>query len=149
MKKTEKEAPKVFLPKKIAWISIIALVYLDAVLDLIAGKGMGNPLWVPFVDAFGKYVVLLLPIFLLLIFYILIKILARIVQKVDKTPFSEEILLTALVVVYSLFDVWLVSVGFLGFNLIRNFRWTIPFLIVGGLAYALWAQKRVKKRGEK
>ena len=136
---------KPFLSKKLAWSFIIILVYIDAILDIIIGKGMGNPLWVVFVERFGTYSVLILAIPVLALFYFFIKILAKIVVKVDKLPYAEEILLTALVVVYSLFDIWLVSVNFFGFRLIQNFRYTIPFLIVGGLAYALWAEYKVKR----
>ena len=63
------------------------------------------------------------------------KISARIVVKIDKTKNAEEILLTSLVVVYALFDLWLIAVDFFNFSLISNFRYTIPFLIAAGLGY--------------
>ena len=135
---------KPFLSKKLSWIFIILLVYIDAVLDIIAGKGMGNPMWIPFVEKFGSYIVLILAIPVLALFYFFIRILTKIVVRIDKLPYAEEILTTTLVVVYLLFDIWLVSTGFLGFSLIRNFRYTIPFLIIGGLIYALWAEHKVK-----
>jgi len=136
---------RVFLSKKAAWILIAILVYIDAILDIIRGRE-GNPLWIPFVERFGIYVVLFLAPFVILLFYFVLKILAKAVAKVDKTPNSEEILATALVIVYALFDLWIISVDFFGFRLIRNFRYTIPFLIAGGLIYALWAQRKVKKK---
>jgi len=136
---------RVFLSKKAAWILIAILVYIDAILDIIRGRE-GNPLWIPFVEKFGIYVVLFLAPFVVLLFYFALKVFARLVAKVDKTPFAEEILLTALVVVYALFDLWIISVDFLDFRMIKNFRYTIPFLIAGGLIYALWAQSKVKKK---
>ena len=139
---------KVFLSKKISVILLIILVYIDALLDIIRGKE-GNPLWIPFVDNFGIYIVLILAPFVILLFYLFIKCLAKIVVKVDKTPFAEEILLTALVVIYGFFDLWLISVDFFGFKLIKNFYYTIPFLIIIGLIYALWAEWMVKKRKKK
>ncbi len=137
---------RVFLPKKAGWILVVVLVYIDAILDIIRGKE-GNPLWAPFVEKFGIYIVLLLAPFVILLFYFALKIVAKIVAKVDKTPHAEEILVTALVVVYALFDLWLISVDFFGFGLIKNFRHTIPFLIAGGLIYALWAERAVKRKG--
>jgi len=135
---------KPFLSRKISWICLIFLVYIDAVLDVIRGKE-GNPLWIPFVEKFGIYVVLILALFVLLLFYFAVKIISKIVFKIDKTPYAEEILLTALVIVYALFDLWIISVDFFGFGLIRSFYYTIPFLIIGGLIYALWAEKIVKR----
>ena len=135
---------KLFLSKKTAWVFIIALVYIDAFLDIIRGKE-GNPLWIPFVEKFGIYIVLILALAVLILFYFFVKISARIVVKIDKTKNAEEILLTSLVVVYALFDLWLIAVDFFNFSLISNFRYTIPFLIAAGLGYALWAERKNKK----
>ncbi len=137
---------RVFLSKKTGWILAVILVYIDAVLGIIRGRE-GNPLWIPFVERFGIYIVLLLAPFVVLLFYFALKILARIVTATDKTPFAEEILLTSLVIIYALFDLWLVSADFFGFALIRSFRSTIPFLIAIGLVYALWAEWKVKRKG--
>ena len=136
---------KAFLSRKTAWVLIIILVYIDAILDIVRGKE-GNPLWTPFVQNFGIYIVLLLAIPVLILFYILIKILTKIILKIDKTPPIEEILLTTLVIIYGVFDLWLISVDFLNFSLIKNFRYTIPFLIIAGLIYALWAEQKVKRK---
>jgi len=136
---------KPFLSKKISWIFLIVLVYIDAILDIIRGKE-GNPLWIPFVEKFGMNIVLILAIFVILLFYFAVKIISPIVTKIDKTPYAEEILLTAFVIVYGLFDLWAILVDFFGFELIKNFRYTIPFLIIGGLIYALWAERIVKKK---
>ena len=136
---------KAFLSRKTAWVLIIILVYIDAILDIVRGKE-GNPLWTPFVQNFGIYIVLFLAIPVLILFYILIKILTKIILKIDKTPHIEEILLTTLVIIYGVFDLWLISVDFLNFSLIKNFRYTIPFLIIAGLIYALWAEQKVKRK---
>ncbi|MGC9049238.1 MAG: hypothetical protein ACP5IX_03430, partial [Patescibacteria group bacterium] len=66
------------------------------------------------------------------------------VQKTDKTPRSEELVLTILVVVYGVFDVWLITVDFFGFSLITNYRLMIIPLTIIGLLYGLWAQKKLK-----
>jgi hypothetical protein len=137
---------KVFLSKKAAWILIAILVYIDAILDLIMGKGQANPLWIPVIARFGSYSVLFLAPIVIILIYFCIKIISPIVAKIDKTPFAEEILITTFAVVYGLFDLWLISVDFFGFSLIRNYRYTIPFLIVGGLIYSLWAERKVKRK---
>lgn len=137
---------RVFLSKKAAWILIAILVYIDAILDLIIGKGQGNPLWVPVIARFGSYSVLFLAPLVIILIYFCVKIIAPIVAKIDKTPFAEEILLTTFAVVYGLFDLWLISVDFLGFRMIRNFRYTIPFLIIAGLIYSSWAERKVKRK---
>ncbi|MEK6935219.1 MAG: hypothetical protein AABW67_00365 [Nanoarchaeota archaeon] len=136
---------KPFLSKKNSWIFIIILVYIDAILDIIRGKE-GNPLWIPVVEKFGIYIVLILAIFVIVLFYFAVKILTKIITKIDKTPYAEEILLTTFVIVYFLFDLWIIAVDFFSFKLIKNFYYTIPFLIIGGLIYALWAQKKVGKK---
>ena len=135
---------RVFLSKKAGWILVAILVYIDALLDVIRGRE-GNPLWIPFVERFGIYVVLFLAPFIVLLFYFAIKILAKIAAATDKTPFTEEILLTSLVIIYALFDLWLVSADFFSFSLIRGFRHTIPYLTAAGLIYALWAEWKVKR----
>lgn len=135
--------PRIFLSKKAGWLFLIILVYIDAILDIIRGKE-GNPLWIPFTERFGINIVLFLAPFVILLFYFVLKVLAKIVFRIDKTPFAEEILLTTLVIVYALFDLWLISADFFNFRLIRSFYQTIPFLILVGLIYALWAERKVK-----
>ncbi len=135
---------KPYLPKTWGWAIFTALLFIDAFIDVVRGVE-GNPLWIPIVNAIGiNFVPLLVPLILPL-YYAAVKFLGAVVGRVDKTPHAEEIILTALVVVYALFDAWLVASGFLGFRLIRNFYQTMPFLIIAGLAYALWAQYNVKK----
>lgn len=135
---------KVFLSKRVGWIVLAALVFMDAFLDIIRGYE-GNPLWIPVVNIIGINAVPFLVPFVLVSFYLAIKALAWVVRRIDKLPHAEEILLTAFVLVYATFDIWLISV-FFGFSLIRSFYHTIPLLIAVGLGYALWAEYAVKKK---
>ena len=132
------------LSKKVGWILLAGLVLIDATLDVIRGVE-GNPLWIPIVNIIGINNVPFLVPFVLLLFYIAIKALGWLVEKIDKTPNSEELVLTALVIVYAVFDIWAISVDFLGFRFIPNFRYMILPLTIIGLGYALWAQKKLKK----
>jgi len=122
---------------------LVALIFIDAFLDIIKWGGVGSPFWKSIADIFGiKMVPLLAPV-VLVIFYFAVKALGRLVQKTDKTPRSEELILTILVVVYGVFDVWLIA-RILGFNLITNYRLMIVPLTIIGLVYGLWAQKKLK-----
>ncbi len=133
------------LSKRSGWIVLAILVLIDAFLDVIRGVE-GNPLWMPIVNVIGiKNVPFLVP-FVLLLFYLAVKVLSWLVEKIDKTPRSEELVLTALVIVYAAFDIWAISVDFLGFGLIPNFRYMIIPLTIIGIGYALWAQKRLGKK---
>ncbi len=135
---------KPVLSKKSGWLILAILVFLDSVLDVIRGVE-GNPLWKPVVDAIGiKNVPFLVP-FVLLLFYLVVKLLGWLVEKIDKTPDSEELVLTALVVAYAVFDMWAIFVDFLGFRLIPDFKYMIIPMIILALGYALWAQKKLKK----
>ena len=135
----------VYLTKKQGWIAFTALVFIDSFLTVMRGVE-GNPLWIPIVNAIGITLVPLLVPLILPLYYVAVKVLGRIVERVDKTPHAEEIILTALVVVYAVFDLWLIAVGFFGFRIIRSFYQTVPFLTIAGLAYALWAQYKIKKQ---
>ncbi|MBI4448371.1 hypothetical protein HY643_05310 [Candidatus Woesearchaeota archaeon] len=133
------------LPKKIGWIILAILVFIDSFLDVIRGVE-GNPLWTPIINIIGiKNAPFLVP-FVLSLFYLAVKALGWIVEKIDKTPRSEELILTALVIVYAIFDIWAISVDFLGFSLIPNFRYMIIPMTIIGLGYALWAQKKLGKK---
>lgn len=135
---------KPVLSKKSGWVILALLVFLDSFLDVIRGVE-GNPLWKPVVNAIGiKNAPFLVPLVLLL-FYLVVKVLGWLVEKTDKTPNSEELVLTALVIAYAVFDIWAISVDFLGFRLIPNFRYMIIPMIILALGYALWAQKKLKK----
>ena len=134
---------KPVLSKSTGWILLTALVFIDALLDVVISGGVGSPFWKPIADIFGiKMVPLLAPV-VLVIFYFAVKTLGWLVQKTDKTPRSEELILTTLVVIYGVFDVWLIA-QILGFNLITNYRLMIIPLTIIGLVYGLWAQKKLK-----
>jgi len=134
---------KPVLSKSTGWILLTALVFIDALLDVVISGGVGSPFWKPIADIFGiKMVPLLAPV-VLVIFYFAVKTLGWLVQKTDKTPRSEELILTTLVVIYGVFDVWLIA-RILGFNLITNYRLMIIPLTIIGLVYGLWAQKKLK-----
>lgn len=132
------------MSKKTGWIALAVLVFFDAFLDVMRGVE-GNPLWIPVVDAIGINNVPFLVPFVLVLLYLVVKALSLLVEKIDKTPKSEELVLTALVIVYLVFDLWAVSVDFFGFKLIPNFRYMIIPLIIIGLGYGLWAQKKLGK----
>lgn len=131
---------KPILSKKAGWIIITILVFIDAFLDVIRGVE-GNPLWKPAVEIIGINNVPFLVPFVLLLFYLVVKGAGWLVEKTDKTQNSEELVLTGLVIAYAIFDIWVVSVDFLGFRLITNFRYMIIPMILIVLGYALWAQK--------
>ncbi|OHA19451.1 MAG: hypothetical protein A3C08_01190 [Candidatus Taylorbacteria bacterium RIFCSPHIGHO2_02_FULL_47_18] len=134
---------KPVLSKPVGWILLAILVFSDAFLDVIRGAE-GNPLWKPIIDIIGiKMVPLLVPVVLVLL-YLAVKILGWIVQKTDKTPKSEELILTVLVVVYGVFDIWLIAVDFFGFTVITDYRLMIIPLTIVGMIYGLWAQKKLK-----
>lgn len=134
---------KPVLSKRNGWIILIVLVFIDAFLDLITGA-RGSLFWNPIARFFG---IKLVPFFapaVLIIFYFVIKILGWLVWKTDKTPKSEELILTTLVVVYGVFDIWLMAVDFFGSLFITNYRLLVIPLTIIGLLYGLWAQKKLK-----
>lgn len=139
---------KPVLSKRIGWVLLTVLVFLDAFLDLITGA-KGSPLWNPIAHFFGIKLVPLLAPLVLAIFYLAVKIFGWIVQQTDKTPKSEELILTTLIIVYGVFDVWLIAVKFFDFNLITNYRLMIIPLTVVGMLYGLWAQKKLKVAEER
>ena len=133
------------LSKGIGWSLLAGLILIDAFLDVIRGVE-GNPLWIPIVNMIGIKNVPFLAPFVLALFYGVVKALGWIVEKADKTPKSEELVLTSLVIAYGLFDVWALSVDFFGFGLIPNFRYMIIPMTIAALGYALWAQKKLRKK---
>ena len=139
---------KVVLSKKAGWIILAILVILDAFLDLIftGGAGLQSPIW----KSISNFLKINNPLFLtplvLIIFYFGIKGGAWLARKVDKVSIkSEELVLTALVLVYGLFDLWLILVYFFNFSLFKSHYYLIPILIVIALIYSLWAEKKLKK----
>lgn len=81
----------------------------------------------------------------LIIFYLVVKGTTWLVIKVDKTPMAEELILTTLVLAYFVFDLWVISVDFLGFRLIKNHYYLTPVLVIIVLIYSLWAEHSLKK----
>lgn len=137
-----------FLPKKVAWSIFLLLLYFDLGLTWVVGGGHkeGNLLWQPLVVKYGFGLVSLLVPVLFLLFIAGIKIVAWVVTKVDRTPNSEEILSTTLVIVYATYDFYLFFLlprfGYLG---TKTHRILIPVLIIPGIIYALSAQYLTKK----
>ena len=141
-----KESGRV-LSKTYGWIILVALVLLDAILDIIFAKGSGvqSGIWKPISNLSGINNPLFLTPIVLVLFYLLVKGGAWLTKKTDKIGFyAEELVLTTLVIVYGVFDLWLISVYLLNFTLIKNHYYLIPILIVIGIAYSWWAEKKLK-----
>jgi len=141
--------PKVVLSKTLGWIILIALVFLDALLDVIFahGSGLESPVWKPIANLLGVSNPLFLTPLVLVVFYFVVKIGALLTRKSDKIEVkSEELVLTTLVIVYGVFVLWLILVYLLNFTLIKNQFYLIPILIVIGIAYSWWAEKRLKNK---
>jgi hypothetical protein len=138
---------KPVLAKRSGWILLTILVFLDAFFDLITGA-TGSPFWNPIAHFFGIKLVPLLAPLVLVIFYLAVKTFGWVVQKIDKTPSSEELILTTLVILYSIFDIWLIAVKFFNFNSLTNYRFMIIPLTIIGLLYGLWAQQKLKTAEE-
>jgi hypothetical protein len=128
--------------KRIGLILLTGLVFFDAFLDWITGA-RGTPFWNPVAKFFGIKTPLLAPLVVIIIFFA-VKLVGWFVQKTDKTPKSEELVLTTFIVVYGFFDIWLIAVNFLNFTLIRDHRLLIIPLIIIGWLYSSWAQKKLK-----
>ncbi len=135
---------KVVLSKKVGWIILTVLLFADAFLDVKRGAE-GNPVWQPIVNLIGiNYVPFLVP-FVLLFFYFVVKGGAWLSRKIDKIPIkSEELVLTALVLAYAVFDLWVILVDFFDFRLIKSHYHLTPILVIVVLIYSLWAEKKLK-----
>ena len=141
-----KESRRV-LSKTSGWIILVALVLLDAILDIIFAKGSGvqSGIWKPISNLLGINNPLFLTPIVLVLFYLLVKGGAWLTKKTDKIDFyAEELVLTTLVIVYCVFDLWLILVYLFNFALIKNHYYLIPILIVIGIAYSWWAEKKLK-----
>ena len=139
---------KAVLSKTLGWIILIILVVLDAFLDVIfaGGKGLESNVLRPISNLLGINNPLFLTPLVLVIFYFLIKGGAWLTKKVDKIPAqAEELVLTTLVIVYGVFDLWLISVYFFNFRLFKSHFYLIPVLILIGIAYSWWAEKKLKE----
>ena len=115
--------------------------------DLVMRGVEGNPVWQPIVNIIGiNYVPFLVP-FVLLLFYFVVKGGAWLSRKVDKIPTkSEELALTSLVLAYFVFDLWVISVDFFDFRLIKSHYHLTPVLVIVVLIYSLWAEYYLKKQ---
>ena len=139
---------KPVLSKTWGWIILIILVLLDASLDVIftEGKGLENNILLPIANLLGVNNPLFLTPLVLVLFYFVVKIGAWLIRKTDKIEIkTEELTLTTLVIVYGIFDLWLISVYFFNFTLFRSHYYLIPILIAIGIAYSWWAEKKLKK----
>ena len=136
------------LSKTYGWIILVALVLLDAILDIIFAKGSGvqSGIWKPIANLLGVTNPLFLTPIVLIIFYLVVKGGAWLTKKADKIDFyAEELVLTTLVIVYGVFVLWLISVYLFNFTLIKNQFYLIPILIVIGIVYSWWAEKKLKR----
>jgi len=146
--KKENKKPKVILSKLWAWIILVILAVLDASLDMIFAnsQGLQSSFWKPIADFFGiQSAILGVPI-LLIIFFVAVKIGALLEKKIEKVQYAEELVLTTLVILYGLFDLWLISIYFFNFTLFKSHFYLIPIFIIIGIAYSWWAEKKLKRK---
>ena len=137
--------PSIALSKRNGLITLGILLLIDTIFDVLRGT-QGNPLFKSIENAFGIWIFPLLVPIALVFFYIAVKLLGQLVEKIDRTPYSEEILLMALVIIFVVHDIWVFSVDYMGFRLIRSYYQMIPIYIAVGMAYALWAQHIMKNK---
>ena len=135
------------LPRPAGWIFLALLVVVDAALDVAFAHGYGleSPVWKPLSSALGISNPLLLTPLVIVVLLVVAKGLAGLVGRIDKTPRAEELMLTILVVVYAVFDLWLLSVYLLGFTALES-RHLIPILIIIGVGYGWWAENKLKAK---
>lgn len=138
---------KAVLSKTWGWVILIMLVILDAFLDVIfAGSGgLEGSIWRPAATLLGVNNPLFLTPIVLILFYFVVKGGAWLVKKTDKIPIkAEELALTTLVVVYGIFDLWLILVYLFNFRLFSSHFYLIPVLIIAGIAYSWWAENKLE-----
>lgn len=139
---------KVVLSKQVGWIILALLVVLDAVLDVIfvGGRGLESNILFPVANLLGIRNPLFLTPVVLVIFYFAVKAGAWLAEKVDKVKYkAEELTLTTLVIVYAVFDLWLVLVYLFHFSLFKSHYHLIPVLVVIGIGYSWWAERKLRK----
>lgn len=144
--KKEIKKPRLVLSKPWAWVILVILAVLDALLDMIFSnsQGLQSFFWKPIADFFGiRYAILGVPI-LLIVFFVAVKIGAFLEKKIERISYAEELVLTTLVIVYGLFDLWSISVYLFNFRLFKNHFYLIPVLIIIGITYSWWAEKKLK-----
>ena len=139
---------KPVLSKIWGWIILIALVLLDAILDIIFAKGSGvqSGIWKPITNLLGINNPILLTPIVFVLFYFVVKGGAWLAKKIDKVTIkAEELVLTTLVIIYGIFDIWLISFYLFDFRLFKSHYYLIPILILVGIIYEWWAEKKLKK----
>ncbi len=137
---------KLALSKKIGWPILIFLVFLDAFITFIRGGRESNPLWKPLVNQFGPNTLWFLAILVLVLFYFAVKYLGIYVNKYEKYPQGEEIILTNFVIAFTTYDLYILfALPYVGFLGTRSHYAIIPILIVPILIYNLWIEYRKKK----
>ena len=137
---------KPVLPKLWAWIILVILALLDSSMDMLFtnSRGLQGFLWKPVADFFGiQYAIMGVP-FILVAFFIVVKFGTFLERKIEKIHYAEELVLTALVLAYGIFDLWSFSVYVFDFSLIQNHLYLIPILVVAATLYAWWAEKKLK-----
>ena len=139
---------KAFLSKKVGWIILICLVVLDAFLDVVFahGSGLQSPIWKPVADLLRINNPIFLTPLVLILFYFFVKAGAWLVRREGKIRVkTEELVLTTLVIVYTIFDLWLILVYLFDFRLFKNHFYLIPILIVVGIIYNQWAETKLRR----
>jgi len=133
------------LPKKISWLIIILALFWDVFLTVQAG-GEGNPLWRPLTLNYGLNILWLLLPLALLLFYLLSKGCGWLIEKVDKYPEGEEIVLTFLVLVYGTYVLYITffvsRFAYLGS---RSHYRIILLLIIPAIFYQIWLELKKRK----
>ncbi len=137
---------KLALPKKLGWILLTLFVFWDALLTY-GGGAEGNPLWKPFIQAYGIKVVFLLVPVALGIFYLATKIFGWLIKKVDKIAEGEEIVLTALVLTFGTYVLYITfflrTFGWLGS---RSHYKIILLLMVPAILYIIYTEIARRKK---
>ena len=134
---------KRFFEVRRAIVVLAILLLIDTFFDILRGT-QGNPLFKPIENAFGVWAFpFLVPPVVALLYFLSIGI-GKIVEKADKITNGKEIILTTLVVIFVIHDIWVFSLDYLGFRLIKSYLHMIPIYIIAGIAYSWWAEKSVK-----
>ncbi|MBI2589478.1 hypothetical protein HYW32_00375 [Candidatus Berkelbacteria bacterium] len=136
-------------PKRIGWLILVLLVYFDAIFTVIIGKE-GNPLWQIFTNRYGIWTDLIAPIPVLLALYVGILLLTPIVRRFDRYPNSHEVILTNLIIVYAIYDLYFI-LNFVGFPLAVDFfaskiKLIIALLVPGIIPYNIFLEYRLLKQ---
>ena len=143
MNKKKISGRKRFFEARTSIAALAFLLLIDTFFDILRGT-QGNPIFKPIENAFGVWAFPLLVPPAVILFYLLSVGIGKIINKADKVTSGKEIILTTLVVIFAIHDIWVFSLDYLGFTLIKNYLHMIPVYIIGGIAYSWWAEKSVK-----